>query len=151
MAEAIDDDLVWMVRRHIYATLVASGMPPNVSSTAIALDLPPETIRVAYRRLHELHAVFLDPGGEAVRMAHPFSGIPTRFRVRSGGIDYWANCAWDALGIPAALGQDAEIDATYAEDGQPARLGVVDDSVRGDGFVHFLLPLRLWYHDLIFT
>lgn len=151
MAETEDDDLVWMVRRHIYATLVARGVPPTVNSTASVLDLPPETIRVAYRRLHELHAVFLEPGGEAVRMAHPFSGIPTRFRVHSGGIDYWANCAWDMLGIPAALGADAEADAFFAEDGRLARIDVTDGRLRGDGFVHFSLPFRRWYDDLIFT
>ena len=151
MAETVDDDLVWMVRRHIYATIAARGVPPNVTSTAGALELPTEIIRVAYRRLHELHAVFLEPGGEAVRMAHPFSGIPTRFRVRSGGIDYWANCAWDMLGIPAALQADAEADAFVAEDGQSARIDVTNGRIRGDGFVHFPLPFRRWYDDLIFT
>ena len=31
-------------------------------------------------------------------MAHPFSGVPTDYRVESSGVAYWANCAWDALG-----------------------------------------------------
>jgi hypothetical protein len=151
MGVAIDDDLAWRVRRHVYAAIVTRGAPPAAGEVATALDLPLAATRAALLRLHELHAIFLEPDGESVRMAHPFSAIATGFRVRSRGVGYWANCAWDALGIPAALGQEAEIDATYTEDGQPARLDVVDDTVHGDGFVHFLLPLRLWYNDLIFT
>jgi hypothetical protein len=36
---------------------------------------------------------------------------------------YWANCAWDMLGLPAALHPDAEVETEYAEDGSPARSG----------------------------
>jgi hypothetical protein len=70
----------------------------------------------------------------------------TGWEVRSKGRPYWANCAWDTLGIPAALHADAK-------DGSPARLSVEDVRLRGEGggFVHFPLPLRRWYEDLVFT
>ena len=75
------------------------------------------------------------------------------WEVRSKGCSYWANCAWDMLGIPAALHADADVGAEYAEDGSPARLSVEDGRLRGEGggFVHFPLPLRRWYEDLVFT
>jgi hypothetical protein len=56
------------------------------------------------------------------------------------------------LGIPAALHSDAEVEAEYAEDGSPARLSVESGELQGDaGLVHFPLPLRRWYEDLVFT
>ena len=31
-----------------------------------------------------------------------FSAVPTAFRVRTSGGEWWAPCAWDALGISAS-------------------------------------------------
>lgn len=85
-------------------------------------------------------------------MAHPFSGVPTAFHVRANGQGYWANCAWDALGIAAALHTDAEIAATYAEDAAPLALSVEHGEVSGPtAVVHLQVPLRRWYDDLIHT
>jgi hypothetical protein len=145
------DALVWVVRRHVFEVIVARGVPPNAEEIAATLDLPIVTARDVFRRLHERHALFLEPDGATVRMAHPFSGVATGFSVHSGGVGYWANCAWDALGIPAALGADAVVDAYYAEDGQQARIEVTGGQMRGEGFVHFPLPFRRWYDDLVFT
>ena len=150
-APEVDDDLAWEVRRFVDAVIVARGTPPGVEETAGALGLAAEAARAAFLRLHELHARFIDRDGGRVRMAHPFSGVPTAFPVQSAGVSYWANCAWDALGIPAALGADALAAATYAEDGQPAAIEVAGGQARGSGVVHFLLPFRRWYDDLVFT
>ena len=50
-----------------------------------------------------------------------------------------------------ALGADAVVDAFYAEDGQPTRIAVRSGRMSGAGFVHFPLPFRRWYDDLVFT
>lgn len=63
----------------------------------------------------------------------------------------WANCAWDALGIPAALHCDAAIIIEDPLGGAPLELSVVDGQVVGEGLVHFLLPFRRWYDDLVET
>ena len=111
-----------------------------------------ERVRAAYERLNERHALFLTPGSHQVRMAHPFSGVPTPFRVHAGERSYWANCAWDALGIPAALHADAQIEAETGDDGQPVRITVRAGSVQGwDGIVHFAVPFSRWYDDLVAT
>ena len=55
-------------------------------------------------------------------MANPFSGVETPFKVHANGKSYFANCAWDTLGIPAALHVDAEIEAACAQSGEPIRL-----------------------------
>ena len=146
------DALAWTVRSFVYRHIVERERPPTVDEAASALSIEAGQARSAYRRLHERHALFLEPGTDAVRMAHPFSGAPTPFRVRTDEHSYWANCAWDALGIPAALHADAIILATYAEDGAPAQLVVEAGRVPDHGeVIHFLLPFRAWYDDLIFT
>jgi hypothetical protein len=56
------------------------------------------------------------------------------------------------LGIPAALHSDAEVETEYAEDGSPVRLSVEGGELQCNaGLVHFPLPLRRWYEDLVFT
>jgi hypothetical protein len=47
---------------------------------------------------------------EGIRAAYPFSDVPTAHRVRiATGVEVWAMCAIDALGIPDMLGTDAVI------------------------------------------
>ena len=85
-------------------------------------------------------------------MANPFSGVETPFTVRANGKTYFANCAWDSLGIPAALHSDAEIEASCAQSGEPLHLRVSGGEVRGsEALVHFLIPFRDWYNDLTST
>ena len=148
-----EDRLDWEARTFVYEYLLVHGLPPASERAATALGVGPEEARAAYERLDERHALFLDPETREVRMVFPFSGVRTPFRVRARGRSYWANCAWDMLGVPAVLHEDAEIEAEYAEDGSPARLSVEDGRLCGeaDGVVHFPLPLRRWYDDLVFT
>jgi Alkylmercury lyase len=144
--------LDWEMRSFVYEYIVERGVPPAAEHTAAEFGIETGGARAAYERLHERHALFLDPQTREVRMAFPFSAIPTRFRVRANDRSYWANCAWDMLGVPAALHADAEIEAEYAGDGSPVHVSVENDRLRGDdGVVHFPLPLRHWYDDLVFT
>jgi hypothetical protein len=146
------DAIDWAVRDEVYATIVAQGRPPAFAEVADRLGMRPDAVKAAYERLHARHALFLQPGSHEIRMAHPFSGVPTAFRVTAGRVQYWANCAWDALGIPAALHADAHIDAETGGDRKSVQLKVEAGRVAGwDGLVHFPLPFRRWYDDLIHT
>ena len=72
--------------------------------------------------------------------------------MQAQGRSYWANCAWDALGIPAALHSDAVVEATYAGSEQPLTLTIRDGQVAAVGAVaHFLVPFERWYDDMVFT
>jgi hypothetical protein len=66
----------------VYAHLVEHELPPTAEQTSAGLGIEPEQARAAYE---PLHALFLDPEIGEVRMAFPFSGVPTPFRVRSKG------------------------------------------------------------------
>ena len=154
MDEAVSDqqdERDWSVRLFVYQFLIENERPPAPDEAASALGISVEQAREAYESLHRRHALFLKPGTLDVRMAHPFSAHPTPFRVHVGAHAYYANCAWDMLGIPAALHADARIDAVYADTGEVASVSVVNGRVHGDGAVYFTLPFRQWYDDLIFT
>lgn len=142
----------WTVRHFVYAHFAEHGRPPAADEAAASLGIGVDEARAAYARLHARHAILLEPGGGAIRMANPFSAVPTAYRVRANGRGYWANCAWDALGIPAALRSDAEIEAACPDGEAPVRLIVANGEVHGSGeIVHFSLPFRRWYDDLIRT
>jgi hypothetical protein len=146
------DQSDWDMRSFVYAYIVELGVPPPAERAAAEFGIETAAARASYERLHERHALFLDAETREVRMAFPFSAILTRFLVRVNDRSYWANCAWDMLGVPAALHAGAEIEAGYAEDGSPAHLSVENGRLRGEeGVVHFPLALRHWYDNLVFT
>ena len=146
------DAFDWAVRNAVYAAITEQGLPPSAADAAATLVVSVDRVRGALHRLNARHALFLTPGTDEIRMAHPFSGVPTSFRVEVGDHAYWANCAWDALGIPAALHADGRIEARNGDDGDPVHLAVEGGRVTGwDGIVHFARPFRRWYDDLIET
>jgi hypothetical protein len=140
-----------LVRVFVYRYIVGHGRPPTVAETATGMDLPPDDVRAAYSRLHGGHALLLESGSDTIRMAWPFSGVPTPFRVMANGHRYWANCAWDALGIPALLQADARIESVFADTREPAPLTVAGGRVLGQGLAHFAVPFHHWYADIVFT
>ena len=151
---AVDNDsqfFDWAVRNAVYATILERTVPPTADETAATLGVSPDDVRSAYERLNSRHALFLTPGSHDVRMAHPFSGVPTAFRVEVGDRTYWANCAWDTLGIPAAMHADARIEAPIG-DSESIWFAIEAGQPKGwHGVVHFPLPFRRWYDDLIET
>ena len=105
----------------------------------------------ALRRLHEAHALVLDEIG-GIRMALPFSAVATEYQVVAGDQTWWANCAWDALAIPAALGIDGRIVARWLDSREPIDLEIAGgEPTSSDGLVHFAFPARRWWDDIIET
>ncbi|MCA9955588.1 MAG: hypothetical protein KC434_12755 [Anaerolineales bacterium] len=140
------------IRHFVYQHFVREARPPSVAETAVHFHLPETTIKNSYQRLHDNHFFFLEPGTLDIRMANPFSALPTKFRVQVGHVAYWANCAWDMLGIPAALHQDAVIEAEYEDGGGTAVFIITNGQLHhSGGVIHFPLPVQQWYDDLILT
>lgn len=141
------------VRRHVYFSIVANGRPPTVDETAEALGRAADDVEQSYRRLHEAHALVLFPDSTEIWIANPFCFAPTPHRVEAGGRRWTATCAWDALGIPAALHSDGRISSECACCGDPLHLEVRDGAlVEGtDVLVHILVPARRWWDDIGFT
>ena len=144
-----DDDLE--IRNATYRRFMDLGRAPSASEMAGSTGRSAADIRDAWRRLHDAHALVLDAAGE-IRMANPFSAVPTPFRVEAGGRSWFANCAWDAFGIGAALHVDCRIESSCADCGEPitidVRDGTPDDT---DLLFHVLVPAVSWWQDIGFT
>jgi hypothetical protein len=148
----MDDDKIWEIRTFVYQHFAETALPPFTEEVASRFDMTNEETASAYKELHTRHALYLKPGTHEILMANPFSAVETPFRVYANGRMYFANCAWDSLGIPAALHTDAEIEAACAQSGEPIRLSIVNQQVQAaDVLVHFLIPFREWYKDLVST
>ena len=78
--------------------------------------------------------------------------MPTSFPVQVGKRHWWANCIWDALGIPAMLHRDARIDASCGCCNHQMVLHVINGRLSGPkGIIHIAVPARHWYDDIVFT
>ena len=139
------------VRRGINAAIVRSGRAPSATELSRALGLAEAAVAAAYRALADAHLIVLRPGTEEIVWAPPFSVVATSFRATAGSQSWYAPCAWDAFGIPAALKQDAVIDARCAWSGEPIACGVAQGRAYGDGVIHLLVPAAHFWDDIGYT
>jgi hypothetical protein len=142
------DDL--RLRNETYRLFVSLGRAPTAGEVAEAIGLPSDGVLDGWHRLHAAHALVLD--GTAIRMANPFSGVPTAFRVHAAGRDWFANCAWDAFGICAALHVDGRIETVCADCDDPLTVEVREMHPDDPSLLfHSLVPARRWWDDIVFT
>ena len=140
------------IRYQIYRSFAEECRALSYRELAEMFDVQEQVARQSLHRLHDHHMIFLELSTDAIRMANPFSAIPTRYKVKSGQKEWWANCAWDTLGIAAALNLDVTIQAVYPDTKDTIELQVINGTAHGENhIVYFPLPCRQWYDDLAFT
>jgi hypothetical protein len=148
------DDRDLRIRNETYAAFVELGRAPEPREVAARAGdgLDASDVRRAWSRLHDQHALVLDATRTRIVMANPLSAVTTAHRVRAAGRWWFANCAWDAFGIPAALHTDARIETTCPDCGDPiafdATGGEPGDS---DVVFHCLVPASGWWDDIRYT
>jgi hypothetical protein len=145
-------DLDTTVKLAVYRHFAETGAAATAAELAGQLACSPEDVRTAFTRLRRNRVLLLEPDGETIRMAPPFSGVPTPHRVEVGGQGYFANCAWDALGIPAALHRTAVVHSSCGQSGAPLELEVRLDGPEPSAWLfHCQVPAARWWADLVFT
>lgn len=140
------------VKLAIYRRFAETGRGPDPAEVARRTGAGAERVLDAYRGLRAQRVLVLEADGATIRMAPPFSGVPTQHVVQAGGVEYFANCAWDALGVAAALHQPAVVHSRCAQSGEPLRLEVgLQGPERCDWLFHCLVPAAKWWDDIVFT
>jgi Alkylmercury lyase len=135
------------LRNLTYGRFVELGRAPAAEELGYRDD-----VVAGWRRLHEAHALVLNQTRDELRMANPFSAVPTAYRVEAAGRWWYGNCAWDAFGICAALHTDGRIETSCPDCGEE-----IDVAVRGqkpsdeDLLFHCLVPAAHWWEDIVFT
>jgi hypothetical protein len=141
------------LRHRIYSALARGARAPEASSLAATLGVDVVDIREGLERLHAAHALVLDAETREVRMALPFSNVPTAYHVGAGSRSWNANCAWDSIAIVRLLGLE---EARVIDQGAPGREGrlltvAAGSLVERDGVISLPLPARQWWDDIVFT
>jgi hypothetical protein len=109
-------------------------------------------VLAGWRRLHDAHALVLNRSTDELRMLNPFAAAPTAYRVRAGERWWYANCAWDALGVCAALHADGRVETSCADCGEPLVLEIQNERPDdGSLLFHCLVPAAHWWDDIVFT
>jgi hypothetical protein len=141
------------VKLYIYETVAETTKVPTSAEVAGALGSSVKEVEAAFQRLYQQRLLVLEPGTTSrIRMAPPFSGVETPFRVEVAGKSYFANCAWDALGVSAALQRDADIASTCADCDMTMSFQVRNCApVPQKCVIHFAVPAAQWWDDIICT
>jgi len=139
------------VRWFILGYFLRIGRAPLVTELAVERAQPAAAIQAALQRLQEAHGVVLDRSTGELLMVHPFSCVPTAFRVEVDK-SWWANCIWDALGIPAMLKRDGSVHTWCGCCGDAMTLTIANGALcNATGIVHFAVPAKDWWRDIVFT
>ena len=140
------------VRLCVYDYFLDLQRPPSLSEIAARLGLSRDRVIASLHRLHADHVLVLESGKSDIRMAMPFSAVDTGVRVKARGKFWWANCAWDALGVPHILKEDAVIESHCPHCSEPIVLQTHGNVVSGNAdLVHFEIPPAHFWDDIIHT
>ena len=140
------------VQAAVYDNAIATGLVPTAAQLAAQLEMPLTEIRDSLERLAAGRALVLQPSSREILMANPFSAVPTPFAVRVAGRLYFGNCIWDALGIPAMLKADGQIVTSCGCCGEAMTMEIVDQRLApASGVVHFVIPAKRWWDDIVYN
>lgn len=146
------EDFDQTVRLGIYEHFADTGEAPTATEMALLAGQPQAAVEESYHRLAAGRAIVLAPSSVNIWMAHPFSAVPTPYPVQTAHRSYWANCAWDALNIPALLGVDSQTVSRCPDCEAALSLRIEGGSlIPSEGVIHFAVPPRRFWENIGFT
>jgi hypothetical protein len=144
------------VKQAIYQHVADHASMPTVQQVASVLRETRTEVLAAYAELAAKRMLVLEPDGETIRMASPFSGVETQHQVEANCKIYQANCAWDGFGVAATLGVDATVRSRCEQSGEPLSIRVTNGmptSLQRFPEWRFHTPVAAshWWNDIVFT
>ena len=145
---SLDTQTKLAICRHFAET----GQRPSLHVVAQRVRTDVRSVREAYGRLRAQRVLVLEPDEESIRMAPPFSGIPTQHVVIVDETKYFANCAWDSFGIPATLHRSGRVHSRCEQSGELLYLEIgLEGPPPCSWLFHCLVPAAKWWDDIVFT
>jgi Alkylmercury lyase len=140
------------VKLAVYRHFAQEARRPTPEEVAARVEADVPAVLEAYRRLRAQRVLVLEDDGASIRMAPPFSGVPTQHVAEAEGRRYFANCAWDVFGVLAALRRPGTVHSRCEQSGEPLRLAVGPEGPEGsDWLFHCAVPAAHWWDDIVFT
>ncbi len=132
--------IIRFVARHGYA--------PPMGELCRMLDCSEEECESVLARLSAIRGVILKPGSNEIWAIHPFTLMPTATYVSTADQSWWANCAWCALGIGAALGQDIRVSTKVGAHDTDLHFDVRNgEASRAELLIHFPFSPGEWWNN----
>jgi hypothetical protein len=149
-----DADFDREVRIAIARSIKTRGKVPTIAAVAAELGKDIETVDASFARMIEGHVFIARRDSHEIFTYNPFCAEPTDFFVTAAGRVWFGICAWDALGIPAALGEAGVVE-THCPDCDESLVVEVD----ADGGTELQtwtvmqvgVPARDFWKDIYFT
>ena len=140
------------VRRLVYDATLRTGTPPSIDALSASTSVSAAELRQSLERLALARVFVLQPASVELLMVPPFSAVPTPFHVTYDRTAAYANCVWDAIGVPVMAGSAAVVRTACGCCGEGMTFEVRPDvALAGDGVVHFAVPARRWWENIVFT
>jgi len=153
----MSDEFNQRVRWRLYHSFVDSGRCPLKAEISADLGCRVDDVAKAFEQLAAAHVLVLQPGSGEVLMANPLSAVPTPFLVETPGTlgtrSWYGNCIWDALGVIAMLQGEGRVLASCGCCGESMSVTLRQGEAvcQPPGLVHFALPARQWWDDIVFN
>ena len=137
-----------LLHHTIIKFIIDRGYAPEADELAALLGASEADVTAALHALADYHGVVLHPNSAKIWVIHPFATMPTNFVVRAdtGAGEWWGNCAWDGLGIVAALG----LRSASVTSGD-VTLHVRDGALMDNVLFHVAVPAAHWWDDIEHT
>jgi len=140
------------VRVRLYCDFVRDGRAPSADQLAARMQLSVAEIHEAWERLAAGKAIVLQPESREILMANPLSAVATPYLVRWEERYFFASCVWDGLGIIAMLKVDAAVESSCGCCGEALTIAIREGvPVPQDGVIHFAIPAKRWWQNIVFT
>jgi len=143
------------VRKFIFDHFFEQATAPSLEEAMRHFGLSREEGFDQFKKLESNHHILLVPGTQRILMANPFSAVNTPFRVRAGGMNYFANCAWDTVSLHVMLDMDARVEAYCHHCAEKIDIslsgGRVKSSTPSEPLIFLSMPVARWYENLINT
>ncbi len=148
----MDESFDLTLRTAVYRHFATTGQSPTVAVMCEAIGATTEEIKEGYRRLHAKRMLVPAADFESIRMAPPFSGVSTQHRAIVNGTEYFANCAWDAFGVVAALGGAGDVRSRCEQSLEPLALDLSPAGPSPSSWLfHCVVPASQWWNNIVFT
>ena len=147
----MDSEFDTAVRLRLYSEFTSTGRAPSAQRLSELMQLSLAEVRASLERLAAGKVIVLQPESREILMANPLCAVPTPFLVRAKDHSFFGSCVWDALGIIAMLKQDATLETSCACCGEAMAIDVHDGHPSTKGIIHFAIPAKRWWENIVFT
>jgi hypothetical protein len=109
--QPVNEEQLRQFHKHILKHFATHGMSPTFQDMQRMLGNAAEaSVEEQLSILERSGAIYRDPQTGLLQSVYPFSAVPTAHRVQlATGVEMFAMCAIDALGMPFMLDTDAKI------------------------------------------